>query len=458
MSDRRERSFLERALSLVTVVHPEEVATALVMTLNGFLLLAAYSCVKPVREALILAQPGGAEYKVYMGAATAVVLIFAVPLYARVSRNIPRNSLIVAVTLFFASNLIIFYGLAKTLGQSLPLALGFYLWIAIFNMMIVAQFWAFANDLYVEETGKRLFPLFGLGVSLGAVAGAGAATAVLAHVDPREMMLIAAVPLMGTAALTQWVHRREVRRARSEAARETATGAIGGSAGDAFRMVFANRYLLLIALFSLVFTLVKTNGDYLLSRIVQGAAQAAVSAGDLETQHVGRYIGSFFAGFQFKIDLLGLFIQAIVVSRLVKYLGVGASFFILPMIALGDAVLMVAFPVLAAVRIGKTAESAFDYSLNNTLRGMLWLPTSRRAKYLAKQAVDTFFVRMGDVTSALLVFAGIHVFNLPLRGFAAANVALVGVWLLLARGIVQQRARIPREPEGEDHGGDGMAG
>jgi ATP/ADP translocase len=129
---------------------------------------------------------------------------------------------------------------------------------------------------------------------------------------------------------------------------------------------------------------VKTNGDYLLSRIVQGAVAKAVAAGSLEAQHVESYIGKFFAGYQFYIDLFNLFIKALAVSHLVKYLRVGAAFFILPFVALGDAVLMVVFPVLAALRIGKTAESAIDYSLDNTLRGMLWLPTSRRAKYLAK--------------------------------------------------------------------------
>ena len=39
----------------------------------------------------------------------------------------------------------------------------------------------------------------------------------------------------------------------------------------------------------------------------------------------------------------------------------------------------------------------------NTTRQALWLPTSREAKYRAKQAVDSFFVRMGDVVQAGLV-------------------------------------------------------
>ena len=58
---------------------------------------------------------------------------------------------------------------------------------------------------------------------------------------------------------------------------------------------------------------------------------------------------------------------------------------------------------VSVLRLSKTAENATDYSLNNTVRNMLWLPTTREMKYQAKQAVDTFFVRMGDVASTAVV-------------------------------------------------------
>lgn len=445
----KPRGWMVRLLALVTVVRPTEVGTALLMTLNGFLLLAAYATIKPVREALILQHPGGAQYKVYMGGATAAILMAAVPIYGRVSRNLRRNTLVVGVTLFFASHLVVFYALGRAFRASLPLALGFYLWIAVFNMMVVAQYWAFANDLYDEDTGKRLFPLFGLGVSLGAVAGAGTTSAVIERVGPLSMMLLASLLLVCSASVTQWVHHRAVRRARGEVERTAAERAIGGAAADGFRLVLTQRYLTLIAIFSLVFTLVKTNGDYFLSVIVQRASASAVSAGDLAPRDVSKFIGGFFATYDFGIDTLSLTIQAFVVSRLVKRLGVGGAFLIMPFVALGDAMVMLAFPALATVSVSKTAESSVDYSLNNTLRGMLWLPTSRRAKYLAKQATDTFFVRMGDVTSALLVFVGTHALALPLRGFAAVNVVLVLVWLALALGIARERARLLKSEKGE---------
>jgi len=247
------------------------------------------------------------------------------------------------------------------------------------------------------------------------------------------------------------VHWREARHSHSVSRRETALDPIGGTSGEAFRVVFTHRYLLLIAIFSLVFTLVKTNGDYLLSRIVKEYVSSAVAAGTLEKAHVEQYIGAFFASFQFNINLVSLLVQGFLVSRIVKYAGLRGGFYVLPFIALGNAALILIFPALAAVRFGKTAESAVDYSLNSTLRNMLWLPTSRRAKYLAKQATDTFFVRMGDVVSAVIVFVGVTALSLTVRGFAAINIALVVGWLLLAGAILRERGRLKstesEEPE-----------
>jgi ATP:ADP antiporter, AAA family len=202
--------------------------------------------------------------------------------------------------------------------------------------------------------------------------------------------------------------------------------------------------------FSLLFTLVKTNGDYMMARAVQDAANKAVAAGTLQPSHVQNYIGGVFATFTFWIDIVSLALQGLAVSRVVTYLGFGAGLYALPIVALGDAALMSAWPVLTVVRIGKTAESAIDYSLNNTMRHMLWLPTARRAKYLAKQATDTIFVRAGDIASATMIFAAGRL-GLPPRAVPIGNLFLIGVWFALAAAILKERRRL-LEPSARAHG------
>ena len=84
------------------------------------------------------------------------------------------------------------------------------------------------------------------------------------------------------------------------------------------------------------------------------------------------------------------------------------------------------------MRWAKTAENATDYSLQNTVRNVLFLPTSRVEKYKAKQVIDSFFVRLGDVVSAGLVFAGTTWLAFRPAHFALANFFFVLVWLALA--------------------------
>src|SRR6185503_616657 len=111
---------VRRAISPIAHVRLGETATALLMAFNGFLLLMAYSCIKPVREALILPHAGGAEYRAYAAGATALLLLVTVPAYSRVSARLPRNRLVVGTTLFFTAQLAGFYAFGTIAGATLP--------------------------------------------------------------------------------------------------------------------------------------------------------------------------------------------------------------------------------------------------------------------------------------------------------------------------------------------------
>jgi AAA family ATP:ADP antiporter len=92
------------------------------------------------------------------------------------------------------------------------------------------------------------------------------------------------------------------------------------------------------------------------------------------------------------------------------------------------------------VRWTKILENSTDYSIMNTVRQALWLPTSREAKYKAKAAVDTFFMRGGDVLQAGIVFLGAMA-GAGIREFALFNVALTVAWLLVAGRIVAEHRK-----------------
>ena len=454
---------LDRLLGLVTVVHPGEGPTALLLAANVFLLLTSYYVIKPVREALILAADG-AEVKSYAAAGQAVLLLVLVPLYGSLADRLPRRRLLNAVTAFFVACLLGFALLARA---GVPVGVPFFLWVGIFNLMVVAQFWAFANDLYTRDQGERLFPVVAFGASVGAVAGSAVAGGLIPLVGVPALLPVAAVLLVLATLLGNVADARE--RARCEAgmppalttaeipaatgeylveeagpAEERVTVSLPGASSrrGPFRLVLGNRYLLGIALLLLMVNWVNTTGEYLLGRTVAAAAEQAVAAGTAGGLDAGGFIGAFYSRFFLWVNVVGLLLQLFVVARLVRWAGVRRAVLVLPLLALAGYLCLVFLPALAVIRWVKTAENATDYSLQNTVRNMLFLPTTREQKYKAKQAIDGFFVRAGDVLSALSVYLGTTWLGFGVSAFAVLNLALGAVWLVLAAATGRGYARL----------------
>ena len=259
---------VERTLNLFTEVRRGEAASALLLALNIFLILTAYYILKPVREALILSGSGGAEVKSYVAAGQALLLLGAVPLYAWFAGRHDRRALINRVTVFFAGCLVAFYFLAIA---GAPVAIAFYLWVGIFNLMVPAQFWAFANDIYTPETGKRLFVIVAFGASAGAVFGSFITGHLIEPFGIYQLLLVSAGVLLASLVLTNRIDARERMPAAGLQTAVEDDMPLGRS--GAFQLVLKNRYLLLIALLMLFLNWVNTT-RHGLQAFAAGSAQA----------------------------------------------------------------------------------------------------------------------------------------------------------------------------------------
>src|SRR6187549_1664143 len=148
------KSRLDRALSLFADVRAGEGMTAVLMLVNILVLLCCYSIIKTVREPLILLG-GGAEVRSYAAAGQALLLMGFVPLYSWFASRVDRVRLLVGVTLFFIVCIELFA--SAVAAHVAYVGIAFFIWVGIFNMSLVAQFWSFASDLYNKEAGARLF-------------------------------------------------------------------------------------------------------------------------------------------------------------------------------------------------------------------------------------------------------------------------------------------------------------
>ena len=428
------KSWLDSTLSLFTEVRAGEGATAALMLLNIFLLLICYSIIKIVREPLILLG-GGAEVRSYAAAGQALLLMAFVPFYSWFASRVDRVKLLVGVTLFFAINIELF---ALAVAARVPfVGVAFFIWVGIFNISLIAQFWSFANDIYTKPAGDRLFPMIMIGMTAGAPLGSLVAGRLFGMgFTPQAILQISALLLLGTLGLYLAINRRETRRA---AAPQTPL-AVGGG----FELVFRSPYLRLVAVLIILLNVVNTTGEYLIARLVSGYAQT-LAASD-PSFNAQSYIGAFFGDYQLWVNVTALVLQAFVASRLVKYAGLRGALLALPLIALGGYATIAAGASFALVRWIKTAENATDYSIMNTARQLLWLPTSREEKYKAKQAIDTFFVRGGDLLSAAVVYLGAR--RMGVAGFAAVNVALTLAWIGVAVLILRHHRALTRLAKG----------
>lgn len=441
-------SFVDRALRLIAPVARGEGVTTLLMMINVFVLLTCYYVLKVIREPLILLGGGGAELKAYASAGQTVLLLAVVPAFGLLASRVNRLRLLTIVQGSFVGCLLAFYVLARLHA---PIGLAFYLWLGIFNVVVVSNFWSFATDLYRQDQGKRLFAIIGLGGSVGAILGALVPQHLHRVIGTYELMLVAAGGLAVSNLLYRIVSRRERREADPRGlvvlTKPEAVQPISREGG--FGLVIKDRYLRLMAVMLLVATVINSTGEYVVGRMATQQSQAyaeqqLVSApaevtADPEaraaaTRHARDiYIRGFYSDYYALVNLLSALLQGLLVSRLLGKLGVRRALFVMPVVILGGWMAFFAFATVATIRITKAGENSLDYSLHNTLRQALYLPTSRASKYQAKAAIDTFFFRMGDVIAALgVVFVLVDVLDLGVRAFAGLNLVLGALWLSLA--------------------------
>ena len=441
----------ESSTSLLQRLFPvrrHEVLTVLLLAINVFVLLSTYYLLKVLREPLILLG-GGAELKAYASAGQTILLLGIVPAFSWLASRVTRIRLLTLMQLIFMGCLVGFYLLAQV---GAPIGLAFYLWVGIFSALAISNFWSFANDLFTEEEGKRLFAVIGIGGSIGAIVGAYLPRVLNASLGVTGMMLVALAGLGLSIVLYRVIDAKERKRSERIASEKAAAKAAkGAEAGDeshdkrgGFGLVIRDNYLRTLALMLLVSTVINTTGEYVIGKIAADASQTAVDP--------KAYLNDFFSSYYTIVNIASFVLQAFIVARLMMHLGVRRALFIMPLIVLGGWFALVLFVNLTMIRIEKTAENSLDYSLNNTLRQALFLPTSREAKFKAKAAIDTFFFRLGDVIAGIgIVALFVEVFGLGVHAFAILNVCLAAFWLLLARraGRLHDELLAKQDPQSE---------
>jgi AAA family ATP:ADP antiporter len=428
---------IERLLRTLTLIRAGEGRCVLLFAAHLFLLMAAYYLIKALRESFLLSE-SSAEVRSYAVAANGVILMLLIPLYSALRRVVDNAPLVVSVMLFFAANLLVFL-LAYPLHANW-FGTVFFIWVGVFGLIVNAQFWALAASAFNTRSGQRLFPVIMLGASLGALTGAEVTDLLIDGFGAAPLLALGAIVLAGSAAVVL-----PALRAIPPASTSTIDATIARtttSIAGGFRVVFSDRYLMLVALFVVLLNCIMSTGDFLMASLVQQRAEVLGHGATIVAREA--FIGSFYARFHFWSTLIGLLLQMFVVSRVYRTIGVRGALLVLPIIALFVYGAIAFVPIFSVVWLAKVLEVSTSNSLMTTTQQALYLPTSPVAKYDGKMTIDTFFWRFGDVVQAGLVFVGLRLYGFTTTEFALLNALLAAAWIVLAAAIGLRYASLVR--------------
>ena len=429
-------TIFERFLTLFTSVRPGEGRSIFVMLSQIFLLLFGYYLIRLVRETLILVE-GSPEVRADSTGSIAVTLIFIIPLYKLLFDYLKsggnKSAVLRWVGGFFISNLLLF---ALLIWLGIPIAVPFYIWVGVFNVMVIAQFWAFAADLFNIRTGQRLFAVIMMGAALGAMAGSQFGGRLYSLIGVTNLMLLSAVLLTCVLFLSRYAERIVPEGSRSSPGEEPSEpkANIVGQILGGFQVVLRSGYLLRIALFVMLLNLVNSNGGYILATFVSEHARAVVAAGAgaLSIDAViSRVMGDYYAA----ITALQILIQLFLVSRIFRWFGVRGAILVVPFIMVVNYGLILMIPVFALVRLMMIIENSANYSIQNTTNHTLYLPVTREEKYVGKTTIDTFIARFGDLFHAAMIMVTAQLLGLEISWLIGINLGCALLLLALGNAI-----------------------
>lgn len=415
----------EHCLSIFTKIHPGEGWAVILFSLYAMVLMTCYYLLKTLRETLILTS-FSAEVRSYATAVIALALFFIIPLYGMLFRYAHRVQVVRWITFFFAGNIVILYFMGRA---GIELGFIYFVWVGVFGVMMVAQFWAFAADCFNVTSGQRLFPVIMAGQALGAVIGAQIITLLLPYFGPFNVLLLASMLLMASSLFVSVAKRltpeKSIAVYNSGDAMESGRSNhfMGGLA-----VVMRSRYLILIAAVAILLNWINSTGEFIFADLV---STRAVSEATEQKLPISDIITGYYSDYFTATTILGFILQVFLVSRIYRWVGISGALLVLPVIAMLGYGMVVFIPVFSLIWMVKIIENATDYSIMNTTRQAIFLPLTLVEKYQGKATIDAFFWRFGDLVQGGAIYVGLNWFDFGITQFALVNIGLATIWIWL---------------------------
>jgi len=417
-------------------IRREELRFSLLMFGYFFLVITSFWILKPLKKGLFIdfyRESGFTLVSWTMLASQAellakvlnmVVAMVAVTVFTVLARRLRRQQLTFVFTAFFMASYAVYaFALRAPDGAGVWT---FYLFGDLFSTLMVATFFAFLNDSTTPDGAKRLYGLVGMGGVTGGVLGSTALRGWIDEVPLDGWLWICfgiAVAIAGIAAAAgRIVARRPPTAAREAPAPPSVPAARSENAAIAgAKLVFRSRYLLsivgIVGLYEIVSTIMDFQFTATVERLVEG--------------DTGKHFSTVYAITNWTSMLVQFFLTSFVMTRF----GLTAALLVLPVAALSGSVAFLAVPALWIGSLLNTADNGFSYSINQSAKEALYVPTTREEKYQAKAFIDMFVQRFAKAL-AVVISLGITVAFAELssiRWLSLVTAGVVALWIAAAR-------------------------
>lgn len=418
-----------------------------------FAILCGYFFIRPVRDAFGVERGMDDLYSLFF--ATMVASLALNPVFSWLVGRFDRR---VFLPVAFGSIVVMLLGFAfyRAAGGDRAVTIWtgrvFFVWLSVINLFMTGLFWSLMSDCFQPDDARRVFPLIAVGGTLGALIGSASAWAVSGYpfelfgrdlfdlgieLSAPEMMLVAAT-FIGIAGACSVV--LSLVRPRSDGGESPPRRSATREALDGFRLALRSRYLLFIAAYIGLLAVLATFLYFTQNRLV-------LAAQDSESGRVGA-----FASIDFWTQLATLLVQLFVTARLMRWIGVGWTLALLPLVVLGGYGLLAfgqtaawsAAAMLGTITVVQAIFRAGKYAIARPARETLFTVVSRDEKYKAKSLIDTFVYRAGDTAGAGVSFAlakipALAVGSMMAVALTVAPIAIVMAGLALSLGAERWR-------------------
>ena len=387
---------------------------------NFFLIILAYYQVKSASRSLLI-EFWGSENFPWVWIASALVLGGFIGVYHRMVEHYSRLAVVLGSCLLFIALLLVFRVALAWQGAAASIA--FYIFVDIFSVILVEQFWSLADSVTEAGAGRRSFWFISTGGLLGGVVGGAVASALLEFTPMRtaDLLLSCAAILVATFLLNLSMGRMGLYREVSVMGRPVVLA--GG-----WRALVKSRYLILIAAALLCSQLAQPVVEYQFIK----AVEASYTALDARTQ----YISEFFS----VLGLVSIAINLLITPLLHRHLGIMWGMVTQPLVLAASSLVFMAQHTLMVASAMKICDRGLSYSINRASKEQLYIPVDPVHTYQAKAWIDMLGYRLFKVLGSALILLLARL--LPL-GDNAAN--LSGLTLLVCVVWIAVLALLARE-------------